>query len=220
MKVAERTNNIGLATKSYSSKPLGTRETTVKLHKREYKNVCFTLLKDLLFDVALGQDFMHLHKSVNIRFEGTEASLNLIALKALKTSSPSRLFQYLSKNCHPIVTKLRRHSMSDTPFIVMETKCLLLQGIIIKSRNSPWRALILIATNENRKERLRINHSLTIKKFTLLGGYPITRMQDVVRNVSQYNVISTVDLRSAYKQVGLSEAAKILTTFETDGQLY
>ena len=133
MKIAETTYNISLAIKEYSSKPFGTCEAKVKLHKREYKNVCFTVLKDLLSDVALGQDFTHWHESVNIRFGGTEAPLNLDALKGLKTSPSSQLFQCLKKDCNPIVTKSRRDSTSDTHFIAMETNCLLSEGIIKRS---------------------------------------------------------------------------------------
>ena len=119
-------------------------EAIVKLHG-EYKNVCFTVLKDLLTDVVLGQDFMHRHESVNIHFGGTEAPLNLNALKALKTPHPPQLFQYLTKDCHLIVTKSRRHSTSDNHFVAMKTKHLLLEGII-KHSNLPWRAQVLITT--------------------------------------------------------------------------
>ena len=127
---------------------------------------------------------MHRLESVNIRFGGTEAPLNLNALKALKTPHPPQLFQCLTKDCHPIVTKSRRHSTSDNRFIAMETKCLLSEGIIERSK-SPWRAQVLITTNENHKKRMCIDYSQTINKFTLLDGYPLPRMQDVVRNVSQ-----------------------------------
>ena len=43
-----------------------------------------------------------------------------------------------------------------------------------------------------------IDYGQTIKKLTLLDRYPLPHMQDVVRNVSQYNVFSTLDLRRAW----------------------
>ena len=101
----------------------------------------------------------------------------------------------------------------------METKRLLLEGIIERS-NSPWRAQVVVTTNENYKKRMCIDYSQTVNKFTLLDGYPLPRLQDVVNKVSQYNVFSTLDLKSAFHQVELSADDRIFTAFEADGQLF
>ena len=57
--IAESTACIGLAVKGCCSKILGTCKATVGLQQRIYKEVPFTVLKDLLTDVVLGQDFMN-----------------------------------------------------------------------------------------------------------------------------------------------------------------
>ena len=88
LEVTASTSNIGLALKGCSSKTLDTCEATVNLHERKYKNVCFTVLKDLLTDAVLWQGFMHRYESDNIRFGGTKVPLNPNALRMLKTPHP------------------------------------------------------------------------------------------------------------------------------------
>ena len=171
---------------------------------------------------------MHRHESVNIRFGGTEAPFNLNALRALKTSHPPQWFNYLTKDCHPNVAKSRRHSTSDNRFIVIETKCFLLEGIIERS-SSLWRAQVLINTSKNYNKRICIHYCQTMNKFTLLDGYPLLRMHGDVSNVLQYNVFSTLDLQSVYHigssiyevlQVEFPETAKIFIVFETNFLIY
>ena len=219
LEIAESTACIGLAVKGCCSKSLGACKATVGLQQRIYKEVPFTMLKDLLTDVVLGQDFMYQHEVVNIHFGGAKPPLNLSALKPLKISKPPKLFQYMTKNCHPIIRKSRRHSVADSRFISVETKRLLSEGIIERS-NSPWRAHVVVTTNKNHKKRMCIDYSQTVSKFTLLDGCPLPRMQDLVDKVSQYNVFSTLDLKSAYHQVELSADERIFPAFEADGQLF
>ena len=195
------------------------QKATVELQQRKYKNFSFTVLKDLLTDVVLGQDFMYQHKAVSKHFGGTEPPLHLNVLKALKVTNPPLLFQYLTKDCRPIATKSRRHSNADCRFISTEIRHLLAEGIIEPS-TSPWRAQVVVTSNENHKKRMCIDYSQTINKFTLLDGYPLPRMQDVINKVSQYRVFSTLDLKNAYHQVELPKEAKIYTAFEADGKLF
>ena len=175
LEIAESTACIGLAVKGCAQKNFGTCKATVGLQQRIYKEVPFTVLKDLLTDVVRGQDFMYQHEAVNIHFGCAEPPLNLSALKPLMVSQPPNLFQYMTKNCHPIITKSRRHSVADNRFISVETKRLLSEGIIERS-NSPWRAQVVVTTNENHKKRMCIDYSQTVNKFTLLDGYPLPRM--------------------------------------------
>ena len=140
-------------------------------------------------------------------------------LKALKVTNPPLLFQYLTKDCRPITTKSRRHSNADCRFISTEIRRLLAEGIIEPS-TSPWRAQVVVTSNENHKKRMCIDYSQTINKFTLLDGYPLPRMKDVINKVSQYHVFSTLDLKNAYHQVELPKEARIYAAFEADGQLF
>ena len=123
-------NSIGLAIKGRSFTSTGTCNAAVELNARKYENVRFSVLKDLLTDVILGQEFMQQHESVNIMFGGKEPSLFVGALKKLKTLKPPALFKHLSFDCHPIVTKSRRFSEADAYFIKNEIQRLLTEAII------------------------------------------------------------------------------------------
>ena len=69
---------------------------------------------------------------------------------------------------------------------------------------------VLVTSNENHKKRKCIDYSQTINKFTLLDGYPLPRMQDVINKVSQYRVFSTLKLKNAYNQVELPKEPEFI----------
>ena len=210
--------SVGLAINGYTSKGVGKCVANVKLNKQNYDQVSFIVLKGLLTDVILGQDFMDKHQNVNIHLGGPLPTLHLGALDAVKTSTPVRLFQHLKSECRPIASKSRRYSRSDSVFISYEVKRLFKKGLIEPS-NSPWRAQPLVVTQENHKRRMVINYSQTVNKYTLLDAYPLPRMRDVVQNVARYKVYSTLDLTSAYHQVELPPQDRLYTVFEADGAL-
>ena len=81
-----------------------------KTSGQEYKNVSVTVLKNLITDVILGRDFMTQHQSINIHFGGVKPTLQLSALKAVKPSTPVKLFQYLRNDCQPIAAKKQCYS--------------------------------------------------------------------------------------------------------------
>ncbi|KAG8173284.1 hypothetical protein JTE90_009857 [Oedothorax gibbosus] len=64
-----------------------------------------------------------------------------------------------------------------------------------------------------------VDYSQTINKYTLLDGYPLPRIDDLINKVSQYKVFSTVDLASAYHQVPILDSDKPYTAFEAAGEL-
>ena len=142
---------INLAVKGCSFQTIGACKATVELQQRKYKNFSFTVLKDLLTDVVLGQDSMNQHKAVSIDFASTEPPLYLNVLKALNVTNLPLLFQYLTKDCQPIATKSRRHSNADCRFISTEIRRLLAEGIIEPS-TSLWRAQVVVTFNENHKK--------------------------------------------------------------------
>ena len=53
-----------------------------------------------------------------------------------------------------------------------------------------------------------------------LFSFPLPRIDDLVNEMAQYPVFSTVDLRSAYHQVPLKDEDKPYTAFEASGCLY
>ena len=77
-----------------------------------------------------------------------------------------------------------------------------------------------MARNENHKKRMVIDYSQTINRFTLLDAYPLPRIDDTINAIAQYQVFSTIDLRSAYHQVSIKESDKPYTAFQAGNALY
>ena len=67
---------------------------------------------------------------------------------------------------------------------------------------------------------LAIDYSQTINRFTLLDAFPLPRINDLVNEIAQYRVFSTIDIRSAYHQVPLKEEDNQYTAFEARNNLY
>ena len=82
---------------------------------------------------------------------------------------PSRLFQFLDPKIRPIVIPSRRFNLVDMQFIRKEVEKLLAQGVIEPSK-SPWRAQVLVTTDERHKRRMVIDYSQTINHFTALDA--------------------------------------------------
>ena len=75
-------------------------------------------------------------------------------------------------------------------------------------------------TNERHKKRVVIDYSQTINRFTELNAHPIPRIDEQINKIARGKVFSTLDLKSAYYQIPLSEKDKPFTTFEANGKLY
>ena len=65
-----------------------------------------------------------------------------------------------------------------------------------------------------------VDYSQTINKFTELDGYPLPRMQDVIHNVLQHNIFTTLDLKSGCHRVELRKDDRIYKVFQADGGFY
>ena len=98
---------LELAVKNSAVKTKRLCSTSVGFQGRDYNNVKFLVLENLLWDVILGCEFLSQHKSVKVDFGGPESSLKLGALSILRGIKPVRLFEYLNPNNRPITTKRR-----------------------------------------------------------------------------------------------------------------
>ena len=70
------------------------------------------------------------------------------------------------------------------------------------------------------KKRLCIDYSRTINRFTQLDAYPLPRIHDLVSKLAEYQVYSTLVLKSAYHEIPIREEEKAFTAFEGNGKLY
>ena len=178
----------------------------------------YTVLPDLCADLILGRDIQSRHKNVVFNYGGPEPPLSVCGFSTLNISPPEP-FANLSADCHPIATKSRRYSRDDLDFIDKEVQRFLKQGIIEPSK-SPWCAQVVVTKDENHRKRMVIDYSQTINKFTLLDAFPLPRINDLLNEMAQYHVFSTVDLRSTHHQVPLKDEDKPYTAFEASGCLY
>ena len=54
----------------------------------------------------------------------------------------------------------------------------------------------------------------------MLDTYPLPKIEELVNKVAQYKIYNTVDMKSAYRQISISDKDKLYTAFEVDGKLY
>ncbi|XP_059804785.1 uncharacterized protein LOC132380106 isoform X2 [Hypanus sabinus] len=144
----------------------------------------------------------------------TDTTCSLSTLKV----PPPPLFANLTPDCKPVATKSRRYSAGDRAFIQSEVQRLLREGIIEPS-SSPWRAQVVVVQT-GQKNRMVVDYSQTINRFTQLDAYPLPRIADMVNQIAQYKVYSTIDLKSAYHQLPICPEDRPYTAFEAGGRLY
>jgi hypothetical protein len=214
--IATKPQPISMAASSLTMITTHKVYVNLSINDSMYRDVKLSVLKNLCHDIILGQDFLSLHKTVSINYGGRLENLSICSLMSQLTAST--LFN-LQKDTTPIATPSRRFSKVDEDFIKSETHNLLEAGIIETSR-SPWRAQVLVTTNERHKRRMVVDYSQTVNRYTCLDAYPLPRIDSLVEKVSKYQVFSTVDLKSAYHQISLQESDKPYTAFEANGSLY
>ena len=212
-------NEIGLAVTGNCSQSDGFCLVIICMQNRSYSDMKLLVLDNLLTDVILGQDFLKLHNHVQISFGGPKPALRISALDCVKTDVVPRLFDHLTNECKPIITKSRKHSTANEKFIAETIKNDLLNGVIEPS-TSPWRAQVLVTTGENHQKRMCFDYSKTINKYTFLDGYPLPNMQSMVSKIAQYSHFSTLDLKAAYHQLEIPEEDHPYMAFEANGKLY
>ena len=183
---------VSMASTALSSKVQGYCIVDVELDEHVYKGVHLKVLPKLCADVILGHDVLGEHESVQIPFGGPRKPLTVCGLTAMKITPPA-LFGNLSPDCKPVATKSRHYSTPDAKFIEAETSRLLSEGIIEPSV-SPWRAQVLVTSNENHKKRMVVDYSQTINRFTAPDAYPIPNLEHQVGQVAKFKVFSTIDL--------------------------
>ena len=209
---------VTLASKSLNAPTIGYVVENLKYNEQQFPKTKFTVMKGLCADLLLGLDHLSKHTEVILKFGGVKPPLSVCNLASLNVQPPP-LFQNLDPLTKPIADRSRSYSKENQTIINQEIQRLLKEKIIEPSR-SPWRAQVLIVTQNSGKKRMVIDYSRTINRFTLLDAYPLPKINELVNKVSQYKYYSSLDLRSAYHQVKIRDDEKIYTAFEANGQLY
>ena len=228
IKINYQSSRISLASSSATTTVLGFCHISFKLGTEDYKNFKLGIMKDLCADVLLGIDFQKQHSAVKIIYKGDRNELtvsndktNMVCSLAKSNIKESSLFLNMEPNVTPITTKSRKFSLENKKFINDEIQKLLQEDIIEES-NSPWRAQVVIVTDDmNRhKKRLCIDYSRTVNLYTQLDAYPLPKIDSIVNDLSKYEYFSTFDLKSAYHQISIPKTDMPLTAFEANGKLY
>lgn len=218
IKLLASSDRVYMADTQHQAMLSGECRADIKVNDDLFPDFRFAVLKDLCAPVLLGHDFLMAYDSITVKFGGKKPNLELCSLIPAVVEAPS-LFGNLKTECRPIQTKSRRRSKEEATFIRAEVSRLLKEQLITPS-NSPWRAQVLIVSNERGKKRMVIDYSQTINRFTELNAYPLPRINEMIDNVSQYAYFSTIDLREAYHQIALKPEECKYTAFEADGKLF
>jgi len=170
--------------------------THLLVENNEYSDVTFNVLDNLATNVIIGEKIFKEHESVTFTFEGHRPPLTLNALKKMSVPFP-KPFRHLRDDCQSIADKPRKYSQADLHFINDETQRLLLDDLIEPS-NSPLRAQVLVVKEQSGNCYMVIDYRRTINRFTQLDAYPLPRIDEIVNELAQHRVFTTVDLKSAY----------------------
>ena len=114
----------------------------------------------------------------------------------------------------------RMRSQDDEKFIQQEIASLLKKKLIQPSK-SPWRAQLHVVHDEIRdKKYLVVDYSGTVNPHMVIDAYPLPLIEPLIERVSQNQIFSSLDLRSAFHQIPLKPSERQLTAFKGDGRLY
>ena len=85
-----------------------------------------------------------------------------------------------------------------------------------------WCAQVVLVKNPAlpNKKRLCIDYSQTVNQYTEVDAYPLSRSDDMIKNLKMYRVFSTFDLKNAYHQFPMCDSDKKYPGFEANGRLY
>ena len=207
---------VRLASKDKILKTDGVCTPTLEINGNKYESLCLHILDSLCNKVILGRDFLGLHDSVTLKFDGLRKPLDICSFEPMKIY-PTRLFNKISEEIKPIAAPSRKYSPSDNNFIQSEIKRMFEDGIIEDS-NSSWRAQVLV--HHGHKKRLVIDYSQTINRYTELDAYPLPLIDELVRKIADNKFFSKIDLKSAYHQIPIHAEDRKFTAFEANGNLY
>lgn len=210
--------NVTMASSSLSAEINKVCTATLDINGHKINNALFRIMKNLCTDVIIGHDILKQYSILEIKFGGSMPPLKLCALYEANID-PINIFPHITSDCKPITIKSRRQTPENQSFIETEINKLIKDEIIEES-TSPWRAQVLVTTNNNHKKRLCIDYSQTINKYTHLDAYPLPNLEEVVAKVSNYKIYSKIDLKSAYHQIPIISENKPYTAFEACGNLY
>ena len=213
----DNVDSVCMASSNLVSQSSGTCSVNLNFCNELFPDKEIKVMKNLCADMIIGLDVLSNYSSITLQFGGVKDPL---VVCSARIDEPPTLFGDLDPACKPIAVKSRRFSKSDKIFIKNQVDKLS-QSSTIRESTSPWRAQVFVHRgDEIHRDRMIIDFSQTINRFTNLDAYPVPRIDEMVEDLSQYKHFTTYDLSSAYHQIPIAEHEKKFTAFEACGKLY
>ncbi|MFM7683964.1 MAG: RNase H-like domain-containing protein [Bacteroidota bacterium] len=122
-------------------------------------------------------------------------------------------FEIITTAETPIYQHPYRKSEKEREIINKEIEKML-KANIIRESNSPWSAPCIIVPKNDGSKRLCIDYR-KLNKITVKNVFPLPRIDDIFDRLSNSSVYSTLDLKSGYWQIAVSENSIAKTAFST-----
>lgn len=197
------------------------------------------IIPSLSQELYLGVDFWRAFGMLPLKIEEIIPETNVdnnhhvlnqkqkLMLEEIKLMFPSSATEGLGE------TKLLTHSI-DTGFaqpikqrhypispaiqslMYVELDRMLQMGVIERSQ-SPWNSPISVARKPNGKVRLCLD-ARALNGVTTKDAYPMPNIDGILSRLKDTHIISSVDLKDAFWQIGLTEASKEKTAFSVPGR--
>ncbi|XP_077969875.1 uncharacterized protein LOC144424417 [Styela clava] len=183
---------IALASNESVAQTIGFVDAPLKIGTRVYDAMKFGVVENLCTDIILGQVILGKHQKVVFEFNGDLDSL------------------YVGKE----VCNLASAKVSEPLriFRFVDDNC---KPIAVRSRNYSSDYLKFI-----KDEIARLLREGIMERYTALDAYPLPRINNIINEVAKGEIYSTIDLRSAYHQIPISDVDRPYTGFEAAGSLY
>jgi hypothetical protein len=118
-----------------------------------------------------------------------------------------------TQDVSPIFIQPYRKSMAEREGIKKEVEEML-QADIIEQSTSPWSSPVVLVPKKNGKKRFCVDFR-KLNAVTITENWPLPRIEDIFDRLGDSKVFSTLDLKSGYWQMGLTDESKEKTAFST-----
>lgn len=160
-------------------------------------------LPTLATDLVLGLDFQVVQLIPRI-------DRGLAGLRALEEDQLHRLNQFLEQ-------ELGQFRSSPGRTNAIEHAIVLKPGVEPQKQRYYPRNPIVLVQKSSGKYRFCIDYR-QVNQLTVMDAYPLPHIQGILSRLREARYISTLDLKSGYWQVPLSEASKPITAFTVPGR--
>ena len=213
------TGPVSMASSTHISHPIGSCILNVHFLGNLISDCKAIVMNELCADMIIGLDILGEYKSITLELGGEK---DPVVISAACGIQPPNLFGEPEPSWKPICVKSRRFSEPDKKFIKEEVERLEKEGKIVECRDpNPWRAQVLVHKGDDiHRQRLVIDYSQTINRYTKLDAYPVPRIDEMVEDISKYSYFTTLDFSSAYHQIPIRKEEQQYTGFEANGKQY